>query len=37
MADGNATKIIVPSELQNVTGLLASLKGVVEEDTPKKK
>ena len=37
MADGNATKIIVPSEIQNVTGLLASLKGVVEEETPKKK
>ena len=32
MADGNATKIIVPSEIQNVTGLLASLKAVVEED-----
>ncbi len=32
VADGKATKIIVPSELQNVTGLLASLKGVVEED-----
>jgi regulator of protease activity HflC (stomatin/prohibitin superfamily) len=35
LADGQATKIIVPSEIQNVTGLLASLKGVVEE-TPKK-
>ena len=32
MADGNATKIIVPSEIQNVTGLLSSLKAVVEED-----
>jgi len=32
MADGKATKIIVPSEIQNVTGLLASLKAVVEED-----
>ena len=32
MADGNATKIIVPSEIQNVTGLLASLKAVVEEE-----
>ena len=37
LADGNATKIIVPSEIQNVTGLLASLKGVVEEDKPAKK
>ena len=37
LADGNATKIIVPSEIQNVTGLLASLKGVVGEDTPSKK
>ncbi len=35
MADGNATKIIVPSEIQNVTGLLASLKAVVEEDKNK--
>ena len=37
MADGNATKIVVPSEIQNVTGLLASLKAVVEEDKPSKK
>ena len=35
MADGNATKIIVPSEIQNVTGLLASLKAVVDEDGKK--
>ena len=32
MADGSATKIIVPSEIQNVTGLLASLKAVIEKD-----
>ncbi len=32
MADGKSTKIIVPSEIQNVTGLLASLKEVVEKD-----
>ncbi len=31
MSDGQATKIIVPSEIQNVTGLLASLKAVVDE------
>lgn len=37
MADGNATKIIVPSEIQNVTGLLASLKAVVEQEQPAKK
>ena len=37
LADGNATKIIVPSELQNVTGLLSSLKAVVEKEEPKKK
>lgn len=37
MADGNATKIIVPSEIQNVTGLLASLKAVVEKDKKDKK
>jgi regulator of protease activity HflC (stomatin/prohibitin superfamily) len=37
MADGNATKIIVPSEIQNVTGLLASLKAVVEPDERSKK
>lgn len=37
MADGNATKIIVPSEIQNITGLLASLKAVVEQDKPKEK
>ena len=36
MADGNSTKIIVPSEIQNVTGLLASLKAVTEEDGKKK-
>ena len=37
MADGNATKIIVPSEIQNVTGLLASLKAVVEKEEITKK
>ena len=36
LADGQATKIIVPSEIQNITGLLASLKGVVEDDQNKK-
>lgn len=34
LADGQATKIIVPSEIQNIAGLLAGLKGVVETDKP---
>lgn len=33
-ADGKATKIIIPSEIQGIAGLAASLKGIVEkEDT----
>lgn len=36
MADGRSTKIIVPSEVQNITGLLASLKAVVEKDAENK-
>lgn len=32
LADGNATKIIVPSEIQNVAGLLTSLKETVSSD-----
>ena len=36
VADGNATKLIIPSEIQNVTGLLASLKEVVSDDAKKK-
>ncbi len=32
LANGNSTKIIVPSEIQNVAGLLASMKEVVAED-----
>lgn len=32
VADGKSTKIIIPSEIQNVSGLLASLKGIVEKD-----
>ena len=31
VADGQATKIIIPSEIQNVAGLVASIKGVAEE------
>jgi len=37
LADGNATKIVVPSEIQNVTGLLASMSEVVKTETPKSK
>ncbi len=36
VADGNATKIIVPSDIQNVSGLLASLKAVVENEAKTK-
>ncbi len=32
LADGKSTKIIVPSEIQNVSGLLASLKETISED-----
>ncbi len=37
VADGKSTKIIIPSEIQNVSGLLASLKGIVEKDEEVKK
>lgn len=36
MADGRSTKIIVPSEIQNITGLLSSLKAVVEKEPENK-
>ena len=32
LADGKSTKIVVPSEFQNFSGLLESLKAVVEDD-----
>ena len=32
LADGQSTKIIVPSEIQNITGLLTSLKETVNTD-----
>lgn len=31
-ANGQATKIIIPSEIQGLAGLAASLKGIVDED-----
>ena len=33
-ADGRATKIIIPSEIQGLAGLAAGLKGIVEGDAP---
>ncbi len=35
VADGKATKIIVPSEIQNLTSLLVSAKGIVEDEPTK--
>jgi len=35
LADGQATKIIVPSEIQNITGLLTSITETVKTETPK--
>ena len=32
VADGKSTKLIIPSEIQNVAGLLASLKEVIADD-----
>ena len=32
VADGKATKIIIPSEIQNMAGLITSLKEIVDED-----
>ena len=37
MADGQATKIVVPSEIQNVSGLFSSLSEVIKTETPKAK
>jgi regulator of protease activity HflC (stomatin/prohibitin superfamily) len=38
LANGTATKLIIPSEIQNVTGLIASLKEVITDDkVPSKK
>ena len=33
-ANGKATKIIIPSEIQSLAGLTAGLKGIVEKDEP---
>lgn len=37
VADGQATKIIIPSELQGLAGLAASAKALLEDDHPAKK
>jgi regulator of protease activity HflC (stomatin/prohibitin superfamily) len=37
VANGQSTKIIIPSELQNMAGLLASVKALVEPDKEDKK
>ena len=37
MADGKSTKIIIPSEIQNLAGLAASLKEVVVDEKDKEK
>ncbi len=37
LANGNSTKIIVPSEIQNVAGLLASLKETITDEPKTKK
>ena len=37
MADGKSTKIVVPSDIQNVAGLFSSLKAVVEKDGKEEK
>ena len=31
-ADGKATKIIIPSEIQSLAGLAASFKGLLEDE-----
>jgi len=36
VANGQATKIIIPSELQNMAGLLAGAKALLEKDEPVK-
>lgn len=37
VANGNATKIIIPSEIQSLAGLAAGFKGVVEDEQGAKK
>ena len=37
VADGKATKIIIPSEIQGIAGLAASLKEIVTDDKKQEK
>ena len=37
LADGQSTKIIVPSEIQNISGLITSLKETITDDNKKSK
>ena len=37
MAEGKATKIVVPSDLQGLAGLATSLKEIINVDTPENK
>ena len=34
MADGKATKLIIPSEIQGLAGLAASAKTILSDDKP---
>ena len=34
-ADGKATKIIIPSEIQGLAGLAAGLKGIIKDEDVK--
>lgn len=36
LAEGRATKIVVPSDLQGLAGLATSLKEIINVDTPEK-
>jgi regulator of protease activity HflC (stomatin/prohibitin superfamily) len=35
VADGQSTKLIIPSEIQNIAGILASSAEIVKDDQPK--
>ena len=36
VADGKATKLIIPSDMQNLAGMVASIKEMVTDDSAKK-
>ena len=35
VADGKATKLIIPSELQNLASIAATIKEAADDETPK--